>query len=73
MSNEHSKEQGADHDAKKPAESKKPKYDWDDPATPPGDGPPMPRWPLFLGAAAWGGWLIFIIAMAIIRIRTTAI
>ena len=56
--------------AEKPA--KKPKYDWDDPKTPAGDAPPMPRWPLLLAAAAWGAWLIFLVAMMIVRLGTTA-
>jgi hypothetical protein len=53
--------------------AKKRKYDWDDPAVPPGDAPAMPRWPILLGVAAWGAWLIFLIVMAVVRIQTTAI
>ncbi len=34
---------------------------------PAGDMTPCPRWPLLAAAAAWGGWLLFIIAMAVMR------
>jgi len=50
---------------------KKPRYDWDDPGVPAGDGPPMPWWPVYCAAAAWGGWLVFLIAMAIFRVHTS--
>lgn len=46
--------------------------DWSDPAIPAGDAPPMARWPLFAAAAAFGLWLIFLVAMVIVRMRTTA-
>ncbi len=55
------------------ASSRPPRYDWDDPSVPPGDAPAMPRWPMILGAVAWGGWVIFLVVMAIVRIRTTPI
>ncbi len=34
---------------------------------PAGDMTPCPRWALLAAAAAWGGWLLFIIAMAVMR------
>lgn len=57
--------------AEKPAEP--PKYNWDDPAIPAGDAPPLPRWPLILAAAAWGAWLVFLVVMMIMRLGTTAV
>ena len=57
-----------------PAESEdsKPKYDWADPNVPAGDSPPMPRWPLILSAIAFGLWLVFLVIMAIVRVKTTS-
>lgn len=46
--------------------------DWFDPAIPAGDAPPMARWPLFAAAIAFGLWLIFLVVMVIVRMRTTA-
>ena len=34
---------------------------------PAGDMKPCPRWAVQAAAAAWGGWLLFIIAMAVMR------
>lgn len=45
------------------------KYNWDDPNVPAGDAPPMPRWPLWGAAAAWGGWLIFVVVMMVLERR----
>jgi hypothetical protein len=55
----------------KPA--KEPKYNWEDPAVPAGDAPPMPRWPLVLAVAAWCGWLVFLVVMMVMRLQTTAL
>lgn len=52
--------------------AKQPKYDWDDPNIPAGDAPLMPRWPLVLSAVAWCGWLVFLVAMMVLRLRTTS-
>jgi hypothetical protein len=46
--------------------------DWYDPTIPAGDAPPMPRWPLYAAAAAFGLWLVFLVVMVIVRMRTTA-
>lgn len=45
---------------------------WSDPNIPAGNAPPMPAWRLLLAAAAFGLWLVFLIAMALVRIRTTS-
>jgi len=39
-----------------------------DDGIPAGDSPPKPAWPLILAFVAWGGWLIFLIAMAVYRL-----
>jgi hypothetical protein len=36
---------------------------------PAGDSPPLPRWPLILSATLYGLWMIFLIAMMIVRLR----
>lgn len=35
---------------------------------PAGDSPPKARWPLILAAAAWGTWMLFLVAMLIVRL-----
>ncbi len=45
----------------------RPKIDWEDPSIPPGDSPPMPRWPLAAFVVAWVGWLGFLLMMALSR------
>ena len=37
--------------------------DWNDPAVPVGNAPPMPRWPLAVLAVAWLGWAVFLAVM----------
>ena len=54
-------------------EVKPPKYDWADPQVPAGNAPPMPRWPLYASAVAFGLWLLFLVAMAIVRVRTVSV
>jgi len=49
------------------------KDDWDNPAVPAGDAPPRARWPLVVAAVAWGAWVVFLVAMMIVRIRTTPV
>jgi len=59
-----------------PANSAKanvPKHDWADPAIPAGNSPPLPRWPLIVSAVVFTLWVGFLVAMAIIRIRTTSV
>lgn len=38
---------------------------WDDPSIPAGDSPPLPGWPVWLSAAAWGAWLIYLSTIAL--------
>ncbi len=38
---------------------------------PAGDMPPLPRWPLVVAAGVWAAWLIFLVAMAVMRVRAT--
>ena len=45
----------------------------DDPEVLAGDSPPRPAWPLFVGASVWVIWIGFLLAMMIIRMRTTAV
>jgi hypothetical protein len=33
-----------------------------------GDSPALPRWPLIAAALAWGGWLVFLVVMLVLRI-----
>lgn len=42
-----------------------------DDGIPAGDSPPKARWPLVLAAVAWGAWLLFLIAMMIVRLSET--
>ena len=42
-----------------------------DHSVPAGDSPPLPRWPLVLAAIAWGGWLVFILVMMILRMTSS--
>ncbi len=39
---------------------------------PPGDSPPKPWWPLYLAAAAWGAWMLFLVVMLILRLKESA-
>lgn len=50
--------------------SPRPRYDWADPSVPVGDAPPMPRWRLYAAAALWMGFLLFLLAMAILTRRS---
>ena len=43
---------------------------WDN-DLPAGDSPPLPRWPLTVSIIAYGLWMVFLISMMILRIRTT--
>ncbi len=47
--------------------------DWGDPTIPAGNAPPLPRWPLVASAMVFGLWLIFLVAMAYLRVRTTPV
>jgi hypothetical protein len=44
---------------------------WSDPNVPAGNAPSLPRWPLVLSVAIFFLWVIFLIAMAVIRVNTT--
>lgn len=48
------------------------KPNWDDPNVPAGNAPPLPRWPLIASAVVFALWVVFLIAMAIVRVRTTS-
>jgi len=45
----------------------------DDADVPAGDMPPRPRWPLVLGVGVWVLWVGFLLAMMVVRMRTTAV
>ena len=49
------------------SESQKPRIDWEDPAVPIGDAPPLPRWPLYLTGALWAGSIVFLFVMLLSR------
>jgi hypothetical protein len=49
-----------------------PKYDWADPKVPAGNAPSMPRWPLLVSGVVFGLWIIFLVAMAYIRVTTVS-
>ncbi|RJP40848.1 MAG: hypothetical protein C4547_02115 [Phycisphaerales bacterium] len=42
---------------------------WNDPTVPAGNAPPMPRWPLYLAAAAWFAWIVFLLVTLVTRTR----
>ncbi len=44
-------------------EPEKQGVDWNDPAVPVGNAPPMSRWPLAVLGVAWLGWLVFLAVM----------
>jgi len=47
----------------------KPKSIWDN-DLPAGDSPPLPRWPLVFWITLYLAWMVFLIAMVIVRFRT---
>lgn len=47
-----------------------PKSIWDN-DLPPGDSPPLPRWPLTAAIVAYSCWTLFLVAMMIVRLTTT--
>ncbi|NOX59754.1 MAG: hypothetical protein GXP29_12990 [Planctomycetes bacterium] len=51
---------------------REPRIDWDNPDTLAGDAPPMSRVPLILSIVVYAGWLVFLVSMAYMRIRTTS-
>jgi hypothetical protein len=52
---------------------KPPRVDWANPNVPAGNAPPLPRWPLIVSALACGLWILFMAAMAFVRVRTTSV
>jgi hypothetical protein len=46
----------------------KPKSIWDN-DLPAGDSPPLPRWPLTAAIVAYSVWMVFLISMAVLRLR----
>lgn len=49
------------------------RVDCADPDVPPGNAPPMPRWPLVLSAVAWIAWLVFLVLMAVERASSATV
>lgn len=45
-----------------------PKSIWDN-NLPPGDSPPLPRWPLTVAVVAYALWMVFLVSMMVVRIR----
>lgn len=52
------------------ADSAAPKSIWDN-DLPPGESPPLPKWPLTLSIAAYSCWMVFLVSMMIVRLTTT--
>ena len=44
-----------------------PRSIWDN-DLPPGDSPPLPRWPLTASIVAYGVWMVFLVSMMIVRL-----
>lgn len=49
------------------SQESEPRSIWDN-DLPAGDSPPLPRWPLTAAVLAYGAWMVFLIAMMIMRI-----
>lgn len=43
---------------------------WDN-DLPPGESPPLPKWPLTASIVAYSCWMVFLVAMLIVRLTTT--
>ena len=43
---------------------------WDN-DLPAGDSPPLPRWPLTAAIVAYSIWMIFLVSMAVLRLKTS--
>lgn len=54
----------------KAAEQPRPKGIWDN-DLPVGDSPPLPRWPLTASIVAYALWMVFLVAMMVVRLTTT--
>ena len=54
-----------------PPPDDKPDSIWDN-DLPPGEAPPLPRKPLTIAIVAYALWLVFLIAMMILRIQETS-
>ncbi len=65
MSTEKEKTNGKGAEPEASTEERKPRYDWEDPSVPIGDGPPMPNWPLVPLCIAWGLCITFLAVMSI--------
>ena len=50
--------------------SEKPQSIWDN-DLPAGDSPPLPRWPLTTAIIVYAAWMVFLVSMAVLRLRTT--
>jgi hypothetical protein len=49
----------------------KPKSIWDN-DLPAGDSPPLPRWPLTAAIVTYSLWMVFLITMAILRLKNVS-
>jgi|GEM_PF-3326569 len=58
-------------EAKRDADSRG--VNWDDPNTPAGNGPPMPRWPMATAAVVWLVWMIFLLVVLLTRSKAVSI
>ncbi|HOA75866.1 MAG TPA: hypothetical protein PL151_20220 [Phycisphaerae bacterium] len=59
----------SDHKPDENARTERPKSIWDN-DLPPGDSPPLPRWPLTAAIIAYSCWALFLVAMLIVRLTT---
>lgn len=50
----------------------KPSVNWHDPAVPVGNAPALSRFPLLASAVVFALWIVFLIAMAVIRLKTVS-
>ena len=51
---------------------KKPRTDWNDPAVPIGNAPPLPRWPVVVLGLVWLAWIGCLVAMMVSRMEGSA-
>lgn len=60
-------------ESKEGAATAAPGINWADPDIPAGNAPALPRWPLVVSALAFAAWVVFLVAMAVMRFRTTPV
>jgi len=65
------KQQNETHDPQSPAgPAERKKSIWDN-DLPPGESPPLPRWPLIASIVAYSCWMVFLVSMMIVRLTTS--